>query len=558
MASSMQLPQDVWWLICQELSARQDFNCLLNYALVNKTMASHALPLLYSIQETSRASMGDASVDDKAKLAHLWRTIILSSIGDTAYPYCLWLKTLKLGDLHQLINDMAQNVYGSLRPSFFSGPMQRFEILSRTSKTRRGVPVLELQTIVEKVGDKITEFVRDAADQQNKSVSLTNLEGQFIPTTYLTLWASRLSTLTSLRLQDGSVLTAEVGEAIRDNCRYFKELTCYNIKGSAVDENLAAFFLTLPQNTLETFTVLSWNDLGQQTFAALAHHALSLTKLELFLGSAAFAKLDALEPCKTLVELQLEANTSEQPSTWATDAKDVFQAVGSWLKECESLVHLRMVDVPSATTLLADVLKPPKLHLTSLDLKLRDDDEAFYASLGHQKTLESLKLRTTDEWLDIAAPRHITFIDSICSCPELRDLDLMQVQLTYADLVQLGSSLPQLEELSFDGDFLTSDNDILDPLGQMRQLKTLNIYGLTTFTFDGILDFINRLGTDSKQPGASHQGFRFYIMAQNGYAKLSPGEEQLLSDELASGLGGRLDLTYWRDPDEEMSEELSD
>lgn len=92
--------------------------------------------------------------------------------------------------------------------------MKAFEIVSRSTKTRAGKPILESQQIVEKVGDTITRYAKEAAEEENKALQLTSLEGAFIPTSLLSIWTSRLPTLTTLSIRDGSVLTEEVAHSI--------------------------------------------------------------------------------------------------------------------------------------------------------------------------------------------------------------------------------------------------------------------------------------------------------------------------------------------------------
>lgn len=41
------IPQEIWWLVCQDLQRQQDFKGLFRCALVCKSWAAHALPLLY-------------------------------------------------------------------------------------------------------------------------------------------------------------------------------------------------------------------------------------------------------------------------------------------------------------------------------------------------------------------------------------------------------------------------------------------------------------------------------------------------------------------------------
>lgn len=52
---STEIPQEIWWMVCQVLQKKQDFKSLFNAALVCKAWASHALPLLYRCANISNA-----------------------------------------------------------------------------------------------------------------------------------------------------------------------------------------------------------------------------------------------------------------------------------------------------------------------------------------------------------------------------------------------------------------------------------------------------------------------------------------------------------------------
>lgn len=378
----------------------------------------------------------------------MWRSIILSSIGVTEYPYCLWLRSLGLGDLEQLLPDVVTNP--RLRTKFFDGPMKEFEIL-----TRAGKPILEYQQIIEKVGDTVTKFAKDAADQENKTVQLASLEGANLPTSLLAVWTSRLSTLTTLTIRDGSVLTEEVAISIRNHCPAFKDLTCYHIRGATVEENMSAFFRALKKDSLENFAVLSSNEIGYDTIDGLMEHSESLRKLTLSsIQTTSLPFLHLLTKCPYLEMLQIESSMPSQPSAWAADDRDPFLEVSTWLKECKHLRRLDIKNLGGASKLLADVLKSPILRLKELEVKLVDDEDAFYTALGNQTDLESLMLRSTLE-ADLSNKRHDMFMDSICSCRNMKDLDILLVehlQLTPEDLGQIKESLPSLESLSFDGE----------------------------------------------------------------------------------------------------------
>ncbi|CAN8097308.1 unnamed protein product [Discula destructiva] len=510
-----------------------------------------ALPLLYSMHDWAGSSedMG-TTASGKVKWAGMWRSIILSSTGVTAHPYCLWLKSLGLSDLEQLLQTVA--VDKELRPRFFEGPMADFEII----KIRDGKPILDWQQIIEKVGDNITKYAKDAADEEEKIVQLASLEGANLPTPLLAVWTSRLSTLTTLTIRDGSVLTEEVGVALRDNCPAFRDLTCYNIRGMTVDENMAAFFRALKGNSLETFTVLGSNEIGYEALDGLMQHSSSLKKLNLSsLQNTSLAFLHLLSACPYLESLQIEAATPSPPSTWAADDKDPLVEVTTWLKSSRHLRKLDIKQLGGAAKLLAEALRSPDLRLKDLVVKLVDeDDETFYTALETQSELESLNIRSMAEIEDITGLRHDTFLVSVCACKKLKELEIMQnehLQLTPSDLVQMRDSLPRLEALAFDGEGLT--DSIWLPLSGMQALTTITINGLSVFTFKGIKDFMDAVRTTGPRPG-----FRLDVMNQQSEAKITPFQERKLAKLAAKHFSGAFEFQYWRDPSEDDMSDLSD
>ncbi|TPX09423.1 uncharacterized protein E0L32_009311 [Thyridium curvatum] len=552
MAPRPELPTDIWWMVILELTARRDFNTLLATSTVSKTLAGFALPQLYSIHELASASTDDASIVGKRKWAQLWRSIILSSIGQTALPYCLWVKNLKLGNLRDLLNDIAP--YQALRDDFFSGHMEPFNI-SQTSgpPTRKNKPRLDLQAISNKVGDTITAFVKDAADRENKAVSVAHLEGHYIPMDLLPTWISRLPTLVSLTIQDGSVLGPNVAEAIRNNCPSFKELECYYCDGATVDEDLASFFRALPPNTLEAFNVISLNRLGQQAFEALGCHGESLRKLGLSsLQTVAFEHFGALAQCEKLEALTLEA-ANPTGFNWEATHADSFQAAITWLKSCKSLTTLQVAKVPNASTVLATVLRAPAVRLRALDVRLIDAEPTFYSALGFQTEMEDFAMRTIDEELEPGTPQHMDLISSLCKCQKLRELDLITTLINVEDVTRFSQSLVHLEELGFDGsNFFDLCWKIL---ARFKKLKTLNILASSLFTADGIRNFLADL---EQHPDGSHDGLALSIMNQAPHVVITPTEETSLQKEIAAKFGGRIDLVYERNPQEDDDTDFAD
>jgi hypothetical protein len=95
---------------------------LFRFALVSKGTARSALPLLYAI-----ASKDSGRI--KAFLS-LWRSIIASSLGATLFPYCCWLKSLKLNILHRNLERLARDRDSTIsRAQFFAPPLEKLEIV---------------------------------------------------------------------------------------------------------------------------------------------------------------------------------------------------------------------------------------------------------------------------------------------------------------------------------------------------------------------------------------------------------------------------------------------
>ncbi|ERT01240.1 uncharacterized protein SPSK_07313 [Sporothrix schenckii 1099-18] len=548
---SASLPLDVWLLVCEELTASRDFDALYNFSRVSRTMANFALPSLYSIYELASASADDASIVGKRKLAILWRAIILSSSGKTAFPYCLWMQNLKLGDFKELLSDIAPN--SNLRQHFFQGDMASYEMMLQSTTanvaTRRNRPRLDLPGIITKVGNAITLYVKEAADRDNRAVALTHLEGQSIPLDVLPSWTSRLATLMSLHIQDGSVIGEEVAKSIRDNCPRFRELRCFYCNGPTVDKDLAAFFRTIPPNSLKVFSVSSQNHMGKESLAALSLHSSSLQRLGLSgLQSSAFEHLGSLRECVSLESLELEANRGTAME-WESTYSESFADTVAWLSACTSLTSLKLWHVECASSLLKLVLKAPKLRLASLDLNLIDDNDEFYASLGKQTTLEGFYLRSNDVMLDAASPQHAQFIQSVCKLENLRVLDIMQTTITDNDLHSLAVALTNLEELSFDGDAM--GDSILSSILLMHNLKNININASTNFTVEGLLQFIDTVG----EMHGSNCGLTLFIMNQALDAQIFPDEEQFLTNHAHATFGGKIDISH---PEEEHESDFSD
>lgn len=469
------------------------------------------------------------------------------------YPYCLWIKSLSLGNLYSLLEDLARDPYKDIRTWFFSGPLVRFHIVS--GGTRRNRPRMDLDHIIFAVADQITDFIKNAATEQDKTVGLTSLEGYHLPSARLPGWVSKLSLLTSLTVRDGSVLNSDVSEAIRKNCLHFKELVCHYCNAPDVDEDMSGFLAGLAPNTLEHFTIMSANRAGPTTFEALSGHASSLEELSLFVEDLAVAELPLLSNCTNLVDLTLDVNAvAIADSRWADTHKQEVREITSWLQRCTSLKTLSVLNLPGTVSILAEVLRAPSIRLTDLEITMRatqEDASAFSSALASQTGLKSFIWRCSDGWFGGSE-----FIHAICQSTKLRKLDLVTQMLKVGDLHKVVNTLNDLEEFSFDID---SDEPIGDEcvyaLATMHRLKTLNINATTAFSYEGLLALFEKLGADTL---GSHQGLSIHVMRQAGTEKFSQAQMRKFNNIVEKQFGGKLEITYDRDPGELSESDFSD
>ncbi|KAI1658275.1 hypothetical protein F4813DRAFT_395968 [Daldinia decipiens] len=549
---SSALPQEIFLLLCEELAARRDFGTLFNCSLVSRRIASVALEQIYSIQEYSPVSTGDAIY--KLEWLQLWRSIILSSIKKTAFPYCVYVRALSLGNLEECLQDINRDKYS--RDIFFGGAMRQFLVLGKGHglfKNTREVqlPPINIQDTIVKCADSITRYIKRLADDTGTAVSLAHLEGTYIPHDELPTWIARLGTLTSLRIRDGSVLGVEAASAIFECCPRFVDLT---YSSSTADEDLAAFFQTLRPNSLRSFEVISQNSIGENALTALNYHAASLRRLVLRnLTPQAMKALNSLPDC-TFLETLLIENDRYNLVDAADYPEETLKEVSAWICKCKSLRDLSFSHFIGSDPVVKDILNSPDIRLTSLSLisihsETEAEDTATWTALGLQDRLESLTLGLHELGYGHIAEAKPPLVDSICRLKNVASLNLMQVHLSEDTVERIATSLPNLSEFSFSGNHLY--NPILIPLSAIPKLKLLCISSLSSFTFQGLRDFVFRLISRGRT------GIKIDILNQLGECKLTASESVLLQKHFMD-LKGRLEIAYFMDPDELHETDFSD
>ena len=304
----------------------------------------------------------------------------------------------------------------------------------------------------------------------------------------------------------------------------------------------------------ESFTILSMNELGSETFRALCEHSRSLKTLSLLsLERTALQSLNELQHCLSLETLKLEGGWTSRGYPWATECQTVFEEVKQWLQKCAALKELEFTVIPAATTLLAEVCKSPAIRLLSLSIKTPDLDKEFCASLPLQQQLQHLVVKIPEEeLLESSDERHIMLANAIACCHDLRELDTNEL-FTLGEIRNICASLPLLEDIVLNGDLI--DDMFLTPIMQLSKLKSLSIYGPSAISPAQLLEFLHQIGAD---PKGEHEGLQVYVANQNYDRKFSTAEEVKVAAVLWDRFRGRFDINYRMDPDELHESDFSD
>ncbi|KAF4624701.1 hypothetical protein G7Y89_g13467 [Cudoniella acicularis] len=571
-AANIDLPAEILMLICESLGNQLDFGTLFNCALAGKTLAYPALVWLYRVHNQAKVitSEGDdaeftdtqdltynarvaVKKDTLSKWALQWKSIIQSSLGITAYPYCLYIRALDLRNLKDLLDD--PSFEDVAQKTFFEKEMGKFmrepETPSKgkkkggkTRKTRNDIP-----QILEGVGESIINFVSEHASRNQSKVALDDLAGD-INAESLVKWTSRISKLKSLTVWDGSALGSSVASSIVNNCDGFDDLTFYTcLPKDNIDEGLASFFSGLKPNSLRSFAALSAGSVGPETILALNNHAKSLKSLKLDgLRSDAIKNLNLLQGCTALESLVIV--DGDRHVDLESTENDVFLEVVDWLGHCNRLFELQFVGVLSSPSILTHLCLRNNIRLRKLVVHgyTLVGNRDFHRAISHQTSLESLDLKADAEGAfrdDID-----TLIESIIKLPKLKDLTLVSTSDYFrsSEIIKLASHLHTLEEISFSG--YDVNDDIWHAMAGLHHLKILNVLAVTSFSCDGILAFISTLGDGNKD-------LQLAVMAQNPLNDISVGDQAAISKALTEKTGGKFDYYLYREADSE-SEALSD
>lgn len=466
------------------------------------------------------------------KWSILWRTIILSALGRTSYPYCRHLRFLDLRDLGYLLED--DKFRGKVSDHFFEGELKRFHF---TTKGVGRIVRLDRAKIIAAVGDEITQ-------QAPLLEAISEPTALDVLSTALPNWIPRLPHLQRLDLFDGKAFADErIRNLLHAHCPNLEMLKIYGSTSPEADHALATFINGMPENKLVYFENLGDCGIGTETCLALNTHGKSLRQLKLALNEDGILALGLLQGCTAVRTLSI-ASTRVSADLKATQ-NDVYLEIIEWLKSCNSIKEISFHNIASAPDLAMPILLNRNVSLEELDINANKEDAMyvvkdhhdFHRALNEQPTISRLHLQadpdpTTRDDIEI-------LMNSLCSLKGLRELRLTRISDYFTDehIVLLAKHLVNLEELNVGG-YGISDTALIG-LTNLRMLRALTFGGITTFSSERLMDFIDQLG-----PG--NEGLVLSLDMADPDSAISEEEQDLLRKLIATKVDGRFEYQLLR------------
>lgn len=466
------------------------------------------------------------------KWAIMWRSIILSSLGKTRFPYSQYIRTLRLQDLYELLSEGKFLQSAQNGKAFFNADLAQYRVdrSINGSHKRKGFLMIDAEATVNKFAEVITQH----------TPMLEELSGPQQPFDAETLARSipRLANLQSLNIFWGETLQG-VGGLLNKHCPLFNTLQIYGWRDAQADQLCAALLSDMRPQSLRSFEVLGMGSCGAETFLALNSHRDSLRKLELSeLNAEAMPNLSILKACSSLHKLSL---AEKAPPTQDLEKRhnDTFLEVIAWLRECKRLKSLTIRNFLSGPALLTPILLENDIALTKLELDnyVMSESKEFHQALANQSSLEDLRL--SGEGVDPGDPDNDLLVEALSKLDNLTHLHLKEVSDGFLNhhITRLARDLPRLKYFGTSG--YGVNDEIWKDMARLHSLQVLELNALSRFTPDGIMDFILSLGEGNRDMTLS-------INMQENDAEMSDEEQMTIRSIMYEKLGGRFGLTLWK------------
>ena len=482
---------------------------------------------------TEQADSEDSDVTFERWMA-LWRSLILSSLGATAQPYCRFVRALDLQDLQHLLEQLdGDKQKGKYLRAFFDGPVGDFYVGARPAAAKtRSIPKMNLPATIEKIGDQLVPH----------TPMLEELMGARSADS-LRAWVPSLPRLQHVRCWDSAVLDG-VGPALAAHCPHFRSLTLFTSLDASDDGYLVNFFRDLREQSLCKLHIFSKALLSAAVFPALARHRDSLVHLDFgrLPDVALLAALPQLDVCPNLTTLHLDSDRAD------LEGDEAVRGLTRWLQGCAALRDLALTNVSNAPAILEPYLRQPTARLARLEVGGYASENAedprstvnqFHNALACQEpTLRALSLRCAGErtdsvWL-VGALSHLRHLTEL-RLPEISDY------FTTSDILRLCAKLPELEELCVSG-WDVKDEVWREPSGfrALRKLRRFDFNAYTRASFEALLSYVNSL----ELPG--NHGIVLAVTMADPRFPLSEEEQAALQTLVEQRVRGRFEYALSR------------
>lgn len=464
------------------------------------------------------------------KWASMWRSIMLSGLDKTLFPYSHFIRALRLGDLLELLMDdkfRVQRVANSL----FAGDMAKYRVdktLQATRKKNKYI-LIDAEATVNNFAEVITQHAPMLEEFWGNQQLDPGIVARSIP---------RLPNLQTLSVTQGEVLEG-LGPLLRSHCPLFNSLSIYGWQHPNADEHLAALLNEIRPNSIRSFNVHSRTNIGAETFVALNRHQGSLRELKLSdLKPEAVPCLPLLREC-TNVETLLLAERLPPTQDLEQYYKESFSNMVAWLRNCTTLRTLTIRNFISGPALLREMFLESNIKLSRLELESYSmaESKGFHQALAHHPSLQHLSLR--GESSEVTYDSDV-LVESLSTLQNLTELRLREISESFVNkhIKRLASSLPKLEVLWTSGTGLT--DDVWEAVASLRNLRTLEFTALTCFTANGIIDFITSLDREG------NRGLLLNVAMQENDCDIPEQEQALIKQTIEEHLDGEFKFMLWK------------
>ena len=474
-------------------------------------------------QSTERTTM---------KWARMWRSLILSSLGNTLFPYSQYIRELRLQNLHELLTDSKFLQKTRIHGSFFAGELTSYRVDRpvESSKKKRTYLVIDAEATLN----------RFAKDLMLQTPMLEVLSCPTVSFDSKTLAESipLLPNLQSLAVFFGEML-AGMGNLFYKHCPHLQSLEIYGWTDPQADQDCANLISQLRPQSLRTLRMRSMGDCRAETLLALNNHGDSLETMEIeAIHADAMPALSVLKGCTKIKSLGL-AEAPPPSQDLEKRHNDTFLEVIAWLRECKSLRSVAFKNLLSGSALLMPILLENDIKLVSLSLDgcVMAESRDFCQALVHQPNLQTLSL--SGEGYDPGDAENDLLVEALSKLQHLTHLYLKEVSDGFMNthIVRLVQELPQLEDFGISG--YGVDDGIWEDMASLHSLHRLELNAISRFTANGILDFIMNLGEGNR-------GLQLSINMQENESEISDQEHAIIQDTLSAKLEGRFGLTFWK------------